>query len=358
MSDIISSLPIPGYSAFLDIQRHFLERSLNMDALNTVLIGAGGVVGAILLIMLILHLRPKKNYVPQGWILDPVQIKEILTLALNQRAKMELHFALESGSNSRRPALYCAPVTIEGSSILLEASGLISLSSKWMGWKVDCYFMLRKQETYSFYAFTAPISGIQTRKDICYLKLPLPTKIESRQKRSYLRIVPPEEYLLGAAIWRGSDMPESLERNDLSLWSRPSRIWLPSVREEFVIRDLSSGGIRIHLPRHILAEEMDYIHASTQFILMLDLWEPDKAQRLRLWLLCRMQSPVLDFESKGMNIGTQFMAWAKPAESGGSNLAWLKLASSGEVEPLGNWIMRRHLENFRESEQALGFAQR
>ena len=61
-------------------------------------------------------------------------------------------------------------------------------------------------------------------------------------------------------------------------------------------------------------------------------------------------------KTKGMDIGAQFLAWAKPAESGGSNLVWLKLASSGEVEPLGNWIMRRHLEFFRESEQSLGFA--
>jgi hypothetical protein len=356
MSDTFSSLPVPGNASFLDIQRHFLERSLDMDALSTVLIGAGIVVGIILLVMLFLYLRPKENYVPQDWILEAAQIKELLSLTLTQRAKMELHFAVEG--SSRRPALFCAPISIENSSLLLETSGLTTLSSKWLGWTVDCYFMLRKQESYSFYAFSAPIAEIQTRKDICYIKLPLPSRIESRQKRSYLRIVPPEEYLLGAAIWRGSDMPESLERNDLALWARPSRIWLPSVREEFTIRDISSGGIRLHLPRHILAEEMDYIHVSNQFIIMLDLWEPDKAQRLRLWLLCRMQSPVLDFETKGMNIGAQFLSWAKPAESGGSNLAWLKLASSGEIEPLGNWIMRRHLEIFRESEQALGFAQR
>jgi hypothetical protein len=164
--------------------------------------------------------------------------------------------------------------------------------------------------------------------------------------------------MLGAAVWRGLDMPESLEMNDLALWSKPSRIWLPGMREEFAIRDISSGGLRLHLPRHILAEEMDLIHTSTQFIVMLDLWEPDKAQRLRFWLLCRMQSPALDLETKGMDIGAQFLSWAKAADTGGSNLIWLKLASSGEVEPLGNWIMRRHLEFFRESEQSLSFAQR
>jgi hypothetical protein len=84
---------------------------------------------------------------------------------------------------------------------------------------------------------------------------------------------------------------------------------------------------------------------------MLDLWNPDKAQWLRFWVYCLMQSPVLDFETKGMDLGAQFMVWAKPAKNGDSALLWLKLASSGEVKPLGNWIMRRHLEYFREREQ-------
>ena len=356
MTDTFSFIPVPSSASFLEVQRHFLERTLNMDALREVLIGVGIIVGILLLILLVLYLRPKKTYVPEDWVLDPALIRDILSVALNQRAKVELQFAMEG--EGRRPALHCAAIAVEQNDILLETSGLTSLSPKWQGRNVDCYFMLRKQNSYAFYAFTSPITGIDTRKDHCLIRVALPTKIESRQKRSYLRITPPEEYTLGAAVWRGSDMPEALERNDLSLWARPSRMWLPSVREEFTIHDISSGGLRLHLPRHILAEEMDFIHISTQFIIMLDLWEPDKAQQLRFWILCRMQSPVLDFETKGMNIGAQFLAWAKPAENGGSNLIWLKLASSGEVEPLGNWIMRRHLEFFRESEQSLGFAQR
>jgi hypothetical protein len=29
-------------------------------------------------------------------------------------------------------------------------------------------------------------------------------------------------------------------------------------------------------------------------------------------------------------------------------MEWLRLPSSNEVEPIGNWIMRRHLEIFRD----------
>lgn len=338
----------PKIASFWEIQRHFLERTLNMDAIGEILIAVACVAGSLGVIMLFLHFRPKKPYVPRDWIFDPTQILYVLNFSLTQRAKFELQFAM--ADEARRPALRCGIVDIDEEGLTLEASGLTVLSERWQGRRADCFFMLRRQEQYIFYAFTSTITRITREKDICLIQLALPEKLETRQKRSYLRITPPEEYMLGAAIWRGLDMPDDAVRSDLALWGRPSRIWLPGTREDFSIRDLSSGGMRLHLPRHILAEEMDSIHISAQFMVMLDLWDPDKARRLRFWLLCRMQSPVLDFETKGMDIGVQFLAWAKPSNAGDSSLLWLKLASSGEVEPLGNWIMRRHLEFFREVE--------
>lgn len=342
----------PQAAPFWEIQRHFLTRTLNVEAIREPLIGVAVIVGVLGLIMLIRHLRPKKPYIPQDWVLAPDQIKATLNLALSQRAKFELHFPSEN--EARRPALRCSGIELQGEDIILEASGLVTLSERWEKKNVDCFFMIRMRENYVFYAFTSTIIQIRTIKDFCQIQIKRPDRLETRQKRSYLRIAPPEEYMLGAALWRSADTPPNDIRGDLAQWPKPSRIFLPGTREDFTVRDISSGGLRLHLPRHILAEEMEFIHISAQFLLMLDLWDPDKAQRLRFWMLCRMQSPVLDFETKGMDLGAQFLAWAKPAEPGGSSLLWLKLASSGEVEPIGNWIMRRHLEFFRETEQTPG----
>lgn len=346
----IASAISPDAASFWEVQRAFLERTLDMEAVREALVPVGAIVGAILLIMLVRYLRPKKPYVPQDWVLDADQIRNIITLSLNQRTKFELQFATEG--EARRPALRCSGVDIEEDTLVLEASGLVTLSNRWEGKPADCFFMIRQREGYTFYAFTSVITHVHVVNELCLIKIKLPERLEARQKRLYLRITPPEEYMLGAALWRGPDLPDDSVRGDLALWPKPSRILLPGVREEFAIRDISSGGLKLHLPRHIVAEEIDLIHVSTQFMVMLDLWDPDKAQRLRFWTLCRMQSPVLDFETKGMDLGAQFLAWARPAEAGSSSLLWLKLASSGEVEPIGNWIMRRHLEFFRETEQA------
>lgn len=349
MTELFTFFISPEASSFWEIQRTFLEGNLNFAAVKDLLYIVAAVAGVLVLLILILHLRSKKIYVPHDWIFNAEQIESTLSTALTQRSKFEVQFA--PGRAVKRPALRCIAYELDKRTVTLEAAGLSALSRRWIGKGVDCFFMLHKRDHLLFYAFSSAIVDISTSKNTCFLKVAIPGRIETRQKRSYLRIVPPEEFTLGAAIWRGLDMPKEARRSDLSSWESPSLIWLPDTRTDFTIRDICSGGLRFHLPRHTLAEETDLVHVSTQFIAMLDLWDPDKARRLRLWMLCRMQSPVLDFETKGMDLGAQFLAWAKPAQSGDSSLLWLKLASSGEVEPLGNWIMRRHLEYFREREQ-------
>ncbi len=351
LTDAISALT-PLAASIWEVKRFFLERNMDIASMKEAIIVLGAIVVLLCLLIAYFSFRNRhRPYVPQDWIIEPKEIQAVIQNALDQRAKFELQFASHDGS--RRPALRCSGVDIQNKLLVVEATGLTSLSDRWAGKTVDCFFMVLGRENNIFHAFTTTISSIQVVKNLCFIRLHMPQRIESRQKRSYLRIIPPDEYLLGSAIWRGPDLPEETQRDSLAVWSKPSMVLLPGTRTDFSVRDISSGGMRVHLPRQALAEEMPHISVSNQLMLMLDLWDPDKMQRLRFWLLCRVQSPVLDFETRGMDIGLQFLAWAKPQETdSGSSLVWLRLASSGEVEPLGNWIMRRHLEFFRETEQA------
>lgn len=353
MIDFFPLFISPATSSLWEAPRTLLGGELDFSAARDLLFVLGGIAGALILVMAFLRLLPRKTLPPPDWLVEPEQIREILGDALAQRSKFELQFT--HGEASRRPALRCSAHEMDSGSITLEATGLSSLSRHWIGRETCCFFSIRNRELFRFFAFTSTVTGIFTRDNICYVTIAMPEKIETRQKRSYLRIAPPEECMLGAALWRGKDSPEKEDLTDLANWPAPSLMCLPGTREDFTVRDLSSGGVRLHLPRHVLAEERDLIHISTRFVLMLDLWDADKAQRLRLWAHCRMQSPVLDFETKGMDIGAQFLSWAKPAENTGG-LIWFKLAPSGEIVPLGNWIMRRHLEYFREREHNDAFA--
>lgn len=337
-----------------EIQRYFLERTFDASLVMDWLIGFGVVIFTLVGVILFLAIRSRRRvYVPQDWVLDPREIREVMLLALDQRAKFEVQFkALQGG---RRPALRCSGVRLEGLFLTLEVSGLQSLSSRWAGKEAECFFQVMGEDRVMYHAFATRVKDVYTQQDRCYLRLNIPDRLESRQKRSYLRIVPPEEYLLGSAAWRGLDLPDDDIRDDLQVWPKPSMVFLPNVSAQFAVTDVSAGGVRIHIPRAQLVGENRNINISDRLIFMLDLWDPDKAQRMRFWMLCRVQTPVLDFETRGMDVGLQFLAWAKPrdgVESG--QLEWLRLSNSGEIEPLGNWIMRRHLELFRESEHDSG----
>lgn len=349
----IVDIPLrPGSAVTLDeISRHFLERSFDPSVAREWLVGMGAVIAVLLVLILFLAVRNRRRaYVPDDWIQDPRDIRATLQLALDQRSRFDLQFkALQGG---RRPALRCSGARLEGPYLTLEVNGLQILSSRWDGKEADCFFHLLGNGQILHHAFTTRVIKVFTQGDRCFLHVMIPERIESRQKRSYLRIAPPEEFLLGAALWRGPDLPEDDIRGNIQAWAKPSMVFLPNATPQFSVTDISAGGARLHIPRDAVTEEIQGINVSDRMVFMIDLWDPDRSQRLRFWILCRVQNPMRDFETRGMNIGLQFLAWARPRDctETGCELEWLRLSGSGEVETLGNWIMRRHLELFREND--------
>ena len=341
-----------GAPSLMEVSRHFIERTINPAVAIEWLIGLSAFIVILLVVILFLAIRSRRRtYMPEDWIVDPHAIREMLQLAMDQRSRFELRF--KSLNDGRRPALRCAGVRLEGLFITLEISGLQILSSRWDGKEADCFFQIVGQGQILHHAFETKVKDVFTRDDQCFLRIAIPNRLESRQKRSYLRIAPPDEFLLGAAIWCGEGLPDDDIRTKLQLWNKPTLAFLPSHSSQFSVTDISAGGARIHITRQFLTEEIKHISISDRLIFMIDLWDPTKAQRQRYWMLCRVQNPALDFSTKNMDVGLQFLAWARPKDGveHGSELEWLRLSLSGEVEPLGNWIMRRHLELFRESEQ-------
>lgn len=331
------------------VQRFFAE-GLDLGTAMPWAIGLGSIVivlSAAILIINVLHRR--RPYVPQDWITDPKEIRSVFERALDQRSKFELQFS--PGQGGRRPALRCIAARVEGRFLVLEAIGLKTLSDRWVGREMDCFFQIVHRGNALHHAFKSSLESIRVINDYCFIRIFIPERLESRQKRSYLRIVPPDEYLLGAAIWHGEQMPPPKDHENLSAWPRPSLAYLPAVTRQIMVRDLSAGGARVHIPKDCLGNSAPHLTTGARILFMLDLWDPDKTKRMRCWMLCRVQNPVLDFETQGMDLGLQFLAWARPRETGeGGALEWLRLSRSGEIEALGNWIMRRHLELFRESE--------
>lgn len=340
-----------------DIQQSFYSRSFGVESIRWWLAGLGVVILFLVTLQIIKSLRASKvRYSPHGCITDSKKIRSALRSAFDQRRPFEMQIEMEQ--RERCPTLRCSPEHLASDSLTFEVNGLKSLSSRWLGKAVTVFFRIQAGKEFLYYAFPSHISGIYLpTPDKCQLTLPMPTRIENRQKRSFLRITPPHEFFPGAAIWYGAHFPKDENLASLAAWPRPALLFSPERMEQFSLIDLSAGGARICVPRPVIKLLQLQFHVSEHLILMLDLLDPEQNKRLRYWMECRIQNVWVEYVSRDVHLGVQFLSWARPCDipapgkQPSDDIRWLKLTSSSDVEPVGNWVMRRHLGMFRPHQQ-------
>lgn len=336
-----------------DIQQSFYTRSFKFASVETWLIGLAVVVALLLAYLAYKAIQARRvRYDPHGSIVDPRVIRTILHTAFDQRRPFEVQVQTDAGQ--RRPTLRCSPVQLGQTSLTVEINGLKSLSERWLNRQVTVFFRIMAGKDFTYYTFPSRIVAIdQPRQGVCHISLPMPEGLENRQKRSFLRIAPPKEHSLGAALWYGANMPPPEKLSEIALWPAPLLLALPERVEQFTVVDLSAGGARLRIPHEVAREMQVQFNSTEQIMLMIDLFDPEQNKRLRFWLQCRIQNVWVEHPSRDIHMGVQCLAWGKPKELAdqagpAGSVEWLRLSSSNEVEPLGNWIMRRHLELFRD----------
>jgi hypothetical protein len=339
-----------------DIRDSFLNRSFSLDEAAIWLIA---VVAACVLLLLFFIVRGIRNrrirYHPHGSITDPETIRMFLRQAFEQRRPFEVQ--IHKDVDTRRPNLRTTLEHLGPHNFTLEINGIESLSRQWIGRQVSIFFQVNIDGDFIYYTFQTQIDSIYfPLKGVCHLTMSVPTLLENRQKRAFLRLKPPAEFFRGSALWHSTALPDDAHMYDLAFWPRPSLLDLPGRLEQFEVLNISAGGMRIRLPHAVVRAQNLHFTSVERVIVMLDLLDPEQNNKLlRYWLQCRIQSVWFEHPSRDLYAGLQFLAWAKPREIPGgqsrSGMEWLRLPSSNEVEPIGNWIMRRHLEIYRDLPQ-------
>lgn len=330
-----------------------IQNSLKARTGRDDIIQVGITVGALIMLLAIiallrLYLERRKRLTPLGWLDSPKQIFQILQNSVQYRSTFELQFPHRGFQ--RRPILRCAPEDITSSALVLEAEGIKNVARNWTDRPVNCYFKINVKGQHIYYAFSTRIKRVEIKqRGRCSLSLYLPERLENRQKRSFLRIVPPNEYMLGAVLWFGCQMPRLEDLPHMERWPKPALVALPGREEkQFEISDISAGGVRLTIPRKTMLEEGLELGIAEHLVMLLDLLNPDDRSRMRMWLHCRVQNFAAQYDTHNIETGLQFLAWGSP-KCDQSCLEWFNLSRNLEVNQLGNWIIRRHLELFREN---------
>lgn len=344
--------PAAAQAASLALIQENLSSSINPnDVTRIALIVAIIVLLAALFALWRYYRDPSRNMTPLGWIDSPKQIQQILHNAVRYRSTFELQFPHRGVQ--RRPILTCTPDNLAASGLILEAEGIKNIARNWTDRPVNCYFKVNIKGQHIYYAFSTRIRRVEIKpRGRCAMTLYMPERMENRQKRAFLRITPPKEYMLGAAMWMGRHMPALEDLPHMERWTKPALVLLPGKdKKQFEVSDISAGGARLTIPRQeMLLAELE-IGIAENLVLILDLLNPDDRSRIRFWLHARVQNFAAQYDTHNIEAGVQFLAWASPKEDQ-TELEWFKVNRSLEVDLLGNWIIRRHLELFRDHPEA------
>ncbi len=292
-----------------------------------------------------LRKRLSLKLLPSNWIVNQLRIASILNQAVEQRAVVELQFL---PADEERQSITCIPVEAKNGSLALDINHAIKANSTWMQRPVQGTFRVAdKRGLMSFYLFTSIIQGVSVKsKDLVRLDLDSPSKLELHQKRAFLRLEPPEEYILGVAIWPEDRLPTGADSRKLKKWGKPPLSYSPEHSlNSLRLKNISAGGVRFMVSREAVKATGVDLAIGARIALLLDVYDPAARKRRRFLLLCRVRNHFEDFSQKCIDIGAQFRHWGR-LDGDTSGLRWEALTDEG-LDPLSSWIMQRHLEQVR-----------
>ena len=344
------SFPPTAGEALLDnISRGFQFGRHDLQNAPTLVATLAIIIVALTSIIIVMHIRQhRRRYVPQDLVKEPSQILDLLRDTVDQRSRFEL---LLSGRGGVLPA-YCSPIKVTNNTFTLECDSLKDFSGNLDGREVTAFFRVTENKQQLGFGFTTTITAMRPLNQNWIIELNLPTLIDRRQKRGYLRVNPPKEYVQGIAVWNDPTDETGHIPKDVREWGKPLMAYIPSKLSQVQLNNISAGGMRLTVPLQSYKDMGLEFNLSNRFAVLLELKEVGETdQRLRFWTLCRIQNYYTDFTTQGVEIGLQFMFHAKPQEAEQPTfLYWTQLPEGGEIEAIGNWSMLYHLEAFREQE--------
>ena len=286
----------------------------------------------------------KRKYVPTGTMQDQARVRRALNQCIADRSRLDFQLNSEEGRNIFAS---CLPTDLTRDALILECfAASAPPTALYPGREIKFFFMIKEKQQ-EFYCFRANvIKTVITKKDAFQLYVTIPDQLSPGQKRNFLRITPPERLILGLYIWPLRKEERSL-MSSASSWSKPSLIYTSEDSFQFKVRDLSASGAGLNISRAFANLEEISFGKARMFVLMLDLWDPLQQSPLKIWTICRVQASIPNKETGDLRLGVQFMAWGQTGYANPDSIVWRKLETDEGIAPLGDWIIKRHLEENR-----------
>ena len=308
------------------------------------------VAAAVIAAKLVFNYRMSRAvYLLAADVRDPKKILQTLDLCIVRRSKLE--FKIVSRQNSGQ-IVSGMPEAVRNGRIIVAMSVAFSANQeKLKGERVHCYFKVRQGKHTAFFNFLSNIDAVRAGEDgFLELAIALPDVLVAGQKRNFLRMDPPDDFILEISLW-----PEYIDnatdwKTNLDEFPPPLLSNVDKGSKDLRIRDISAGGARLIIDKAALNKAGLAPAKGSRLMLLLCLWDPVELNELALWMICRVQKYVSASDTPKVDMGVQFIAWSQIKNPEKRELAWTILdQEDGEVPPLGNWVAKRYLEEYRKS---------
>ena len=292
----------------------------------------------------------RSSSTPATWIVRSGEIRALLDTAMTQRSKVRVSFVRDDPGARSTDAAILSVDPARG--IELEMTSLVRATPKWAGKLVACDFRLRldpRKDYNSFYSFVSAIVAVRLASDeFVHMTVAWPKHLELEQKRAFLRIEPPRNFILELELWHENTVKMAHGRfGTPASWGEPLLRLDPRLEPPAIeVRNISGGGIRLEVQAEALSHDKKLFEPANRFLMRLVLAEPEADQPLEFYLALRLQNAYGDPGSAGRKgYGFHIISFGVPSDAPGDTLSW-KPATAG-APALDDWAFRRHLAMYR-----------
>ncbi len=227
--------------------------------------------------------------------------------------------------------------------LFVETTSVSSVSSRWNGATVTCFFKLhesRPRPHDTFYMFTTTL--VDSRPGLqgaIVLELDFPASLESGQRRKSMRVSPDRDKFEQIAVWRYGQ-GQSLDLREPLADRRQFQSGAA------ILLDISAGGLRLVLKKSLIREKDLELSTNPRFVVFLHFSESLPRYPDAIWLVARAKFAETDFVTGDVRLGLEFIGEGV-ADPGTGKVAWRKVVDH-TVEAVAQRTYQWHLELYRD----------
>lgn len=262
----------------------------------------------------------------------------ILADLQDQRAKLKFEF--DEGVTSIKN-LTASPVKYDASGVTVEVSALKTVSERWVGTSVSCYFRIRPRENdgyAQFLTFSSPIRSVQQQPNgMVWFVLALPEGVKSAQQRRCVRVAVDRNRVPVASLW--GQMPAGAR-----VEARPPLLHFEAdANPGFRLGNISTHGLQLLVDNALLREAMPRPSRGDYFSIYFEAIAEPGAEPESFYASMILRNTFSDPQTGVTSLGFEFTDEGELDERG--RIEWKPL-KSGEVSNLGVYVFKWNLLDF------------